>query len=124
MNPVPTAPRTFHLSWAECRGPLGRAAGTLWLPAFTAFVATPLTECDHCVRTFWALLPVFPGLSAGMWLGATVGGYILAGVATLMLLALVALGIGLAGRRWPLVALPVAALAAAQAIGLGHLLRM
>lgn len=123
MN-APDAPRTFHLSWAEARGPLLRAAGTLWLPASAAFVASPLPECDHCVRTFWALLPVFPGLSAGLWLGATPAGYAVAGAATLVLLAVVALGIGLCGRRWLYVAVPFAALAALQAIGLGNLLRM
>ena len=122
-HPEPS-PRHFHLTWAECRTPLRRAATTLWLPAAAAFVASPLTECGHCVRTYLALLPVFPGLAAGLWLGATPLGYALAGMASVVLLTVVALGIGLTGRRWPFVAVPFAALATAQAIGLGNLLRM
>lgn len=116
--------RRFHLSWAESRSPLLRATATLWLPWLAAFVASPLTECGHCVRNYVMLLPVFPGLAAGMWLGASVAGFAVAAVAALSLLGVVATGVGLAGRRWPLVAVPFAALATAQAIGLGYLLRM
>lgn len=125
MTTDPTAaPRTFRLSWAEAKGPLGRAALALWLPALAAFVASPLAECDHCVRNYLAILPVFPGFFAGIWLGHGVWAIVLAGAATLVLLALLATLFGVAGRRWPWLAVPVALVAGAQAIGLGHLLRM
>jgi hypothetical protein len=118
------APRTFQLSWAECRQPLLRATVALYAPAVAPFVLSPLAECEHCVGLYFALLPVLPGFLAA-WLGSdVVPFYALGAVATLAVLALTALLIALAGRRWLFVAVPVALLEGAQATGVGHLLRM
>ncbi len=115
----------FSSAWAECRLPLRRAALALWLPMLVPFAFGPLTECAHCVQSYLAILPVLPGALAAAWIRNTpVAFYALGLTATLVVLALVALLVGLAGRRWPWVAVPVALLSAAQAIGLAHLLRM
>lgn len=119
------APRTFNLSWTEVRPPLLRAAATLWLPAALPFAFSPLAECGHCVGNYLRLLPVLPGVWSALWCQNSMTlFYAVAGTTTLLLLALVATLFGVAGRRWPWVAVPVAALAAAQAIGLGYALRM
>lgn len=118
------APRRFRLTWAESRGPLRRAAIALYAPAVAPFLLSPLAECSHCVRSYLAIVPVLPGFFAAAWVGnEPLAFYALALVVTLALLTAVAVAIGLAGRRWPLVAIPIALLAAAQATGIGHLLR-
>lgn len=118
------AARRFSLSFAECRVPVLRAALALWLPGLLPFVFGPLTECAHCVRNYLAILPVLPGFLAAAWCRNEPMFYVFGLVGTLALFALAALLMGLAGRRWPLVALPVALLSGAQAIGLAHVLRM
>jgi len=119
-----TATRTFTLRWAEARPALLRAAATLWLPALLPFVFGPLTECGHCVQNYLKLLPVQPGFLAAAWCRNDPWFHAVGGLATLLLLALVATLIGIAGRRWWLVAIPVAVLAGVQALGIGYLLRM
>lgn len=117
--------RRLWVAWAEWRAPLGRAALALWLPALLPFAVGPLSECGHCVGVYLRLVPVLPGFFAAAWVrNEMVAFYALAFVATLAVLAACALLIALAGRRWPAVAVPVALLAGAQAIGLGHALRM
>lgn len=114
----------FHLSWAECKVPLRRAALALWLPSLAAFPLSPLAECGHCVQTYWGLLPVFPGLLAGLWTRDTVLLYVVAGIATLLVLATTALGFALCGRHWRWAAAAVMLPLVAQSIALGNLLRM
>lgn len=118
-----TAAQASTLCWAEVRPALLRAAAALWLPALLPFVFGPLTECTHCVQEYLQLLAVEPGFLAAMWCRNGPGLHTVGGLATLLLLALVATLIGVAGRRWWLVAIPVAVLAGVQALGLGYLLR-
>ncbi len=117
------ASRRVRLTWAECRQPLWRAAIALYAPAVAPFLLSPLAECSHCVQNYLLLLPVMPGILAGAWCRDGVTFVVLALVATLLALGLVTLLVALAGRRWPWVAVPVAVITGAEAIGLGYLLR-
>ena len=40
---------------------LGRAAAWTYAPQLAALVLSPVTECSHCVATFWALFMILPG---------------------------------------------------------------
>jgi hypothetical protein len=118
-------PRTFSLRWSQTRAAGLRAAAALWLPTSLPFLFGPLRECGHCVRNYLGLLPVMPAFVAAAW--SADHPWLFYGVgaaATLLLLALVATLIHVAGRHWPWVAGGFALLSGAQAIGLGYLLRM
>ena len=40
---------------------LGRAAAWTYAPQLAAFVLSPVTECSHCVATFWGFFLILPG---------------------------------------------------------------
>lgn len=103
---------------------LARAAAILWLPAGLPLFLGPLSECGHCVRIYWMVVPIVPGFIARMVVPDAVG-IALAAVLTLLLLA----GLTLALRRLPQpaarwVGILAACLTGAQALILGNLLRM
>ena len=59
----------------------------LYLPGLLPFVAGPLTECDHCVSSYLAILPVLPGFLLVHAIGPSSVGLAYLGAAAVSLFA-------------------------------------
>ena len=118
---IPETGRGFA-SW---KAPLRRTALVWWGGSFSALVVSPLAECSHCVRTYLALLPVQPGVLLAHLTGVSGLAFVAAALSiTLVLLAVTATLLREFAPKWLFFAVPVAVLAAAQGVALGHALRM
>lgn len=105
--------------------PVGRALLFLYLPQLLPLFVGPLTECSHCVASYWQLFVVLPGMVVRVLLASpSVLAYWMMIVVTLAwLLAFV----GLFQRRSPprsTIAAGLAILSGLNALGVSFLLRM
>lgn len=112
--------------------PLVAAASSLWLPACLPLLGLgPLTECDHCVRTYLAFLAVAPGAVPGFlcaWLFRVPSDWIHPiAMGTFTALELGGLTLLLArirsGVAWAVLLCAVAAASAAQAFAFASMMR-
>lgn len=123
MDEADRAGAPFLRPWPKC---LGRAALALYGGHLAAFVTSPLSECGHCVQTFWKLLGIAPGLIITFPLGGSDAQFfrpILAGGATLAALLLVATLQRRSERTAKIALLVTALLAALNGTAIGHALR-
>lgn len=114
---------------AEARPPLSwpRAAGlaalTAWLPGVVPFAVGPLTECSHCVATYFRVWPVQPGMLAAVVIGGNAAFWVVGGAGTAAVLLVLTMVARWAGPgRWALLGAAMILLGF-QALGLSHLLR-
>jgi hypothetical protein len=122
LRAAPVVAASWFQPW---KPPLCRAALTWWGGSWAAFVLSPLAECSHCVRTYLALLPIQPGVMLAHLTGASGIAFVIVAVAiTLAFLVGTTVLLRESGARWLFVAVPLALLAAAHGIALGHALRM
>ncbi len=114
------------------KAPLGRGARVLravawtYAPQLAALVLSPVTECSHCVATFWSLFAILPGFMLLLLLGSSLGWFcwVLTGALTFGLgAAHFALG-GSRSRLVRVVQVLLALLTALNAIAFGNVIRM
>lgn len=122
MPATPSAAAGWFQPWKQ---PLFRALLTWWGGSWVAFLLSPLAECSHCVRTYLALLPIQPGVMLAHLTGANGLAFVAAALAiTLAAFLVTAVLLRDLGSRWAVAAVPLALLATAQGVALGHALRM
>jgi hypothetical protein len=117
-----TASRPFGM---PLRAASWRAVSWLWLPALLPLPLGMLSDCSHCVTSYWLSLPIVPGVLAPVLLQLdnawffVVGGAVALGLYALLVLLLRELprGYALAVR------LVFAVVVALQAIGFAYALR-
>ena len=104
--------------------PLARAAIAWWGFAWLPLLFGPLTECRHCVQTWFSLLPGLPGFAPAAWSGANgIAFASIAIVVTLALVAATAVGMRELGARWLWLAWPIGIAQAALDLGLAWAIR-
>jgi hypothetical protein len=110
-------------SWPRA---IGLAALTIWGPCLAPFVAGPLRECDHCVGTYAACLPIVPGVILPVLCNfQSAWFFVAAALVTLALLGVLSLALRELPRPWSLGVQAVVAVAiGAEACGFASLLRM
>lgn len=125
-NASPTAAPAVAAGWLQAwKQPLGRALLTWWGGSWVAFVLSPLAECSHCVRTYLAMLPIQPGVMLARLMGANDMAFVAVALAiTLAVVAVTTVLLRELGASWLFAAVPIALLATAHGVGLGHALRM
>lgn len=104
--------------------PLARAVIAWWGFAWLPLLFGPLTECRHCVQTWFSHLPVLPGFAPAAWSGAN--GVAFASIATVVTIAFTAataVGMRELGARWLWLALPIGIAQAALDLGLAWAIR-
>ncbi len=104
--------------------PLARAAIAWWGLAWLPLLFGPLTECRHCVQTWFTMLLVLPGFAPAALCGAN--GIAFASIAVVVTLAFVvatAVGMRELGARWLWLALPIGIAQAALDLGLAWAIR-
>ena len=106
--------------------PVGLALAYLYLPQLAPLFGGPLTECSHCVGTFFSFFPCMPGMLIGALLARDAGSA--AGIAvaagTTLALAAILLGV-LQTQNRPRFAIAwfVAILASANSLAFAEALR-
>lgn len=122
LRTVPAVAAGWFQPWKQ---PLCRALLTWWGGSWVAFVLSPLAECSHCVRTYLALLPIQPGVMLAHLTGANGMAFVAVALAiTLAVVAVTTVVVRDLRSRWLVASVPIALLATAHGVGLGHALRM
>lgn len=104
--------------------PFVRAAIAWWGLAWLPLLFGQLTECRHCVQTWFSMLPVLPGIAPAALCGANGITFVaIAVAATIALVVATAVGMRELGARWLRLALPIGIAQAALDLGLAWSIR-
>ncbi len=110
--------------FAAWQMPLLRTAVAWWGGAWLPLLFGPLTECSHCVQLWFWMLPVCPGFAPAVLCGADdVAFAVIAGLVTIALVAVTAVGMRNLGARWLWLALPICIVQTAIDFGLAFAFR-